>query len=281
MKPVHAGLFLALGAALSPAPVGAATVVLQQGVQPTAAYAGTIDAFVTNGTANNASPNGNYGGAGALAVAAPTAVAPANTQGEFRSLMQFDTAIAKSTFDSLFGAGSWSVTDVSLALRAQAPNNAIFNGNGTLSNTAGFVDFRWLANDSWIEGTGTPSAPGVTGLTYNTLAGFTGAGDEALGSFAFNGATSGLFTASFGLTPGFVIDLLGGGKSTFEMLASSGSQVSGVFTSRSFGTAANRPFLSITAVAVPEPGRALLALLGAAAMVLPRRRLPTFSCRAN
>lgn len=268
-----AGLVLALLTAFPPTAAHAATVLLQNGVQPSAAYAGTIDAFVTDGTTNNASPTSNYGGAGAIAVSAPTAVAPANTQGEFRSLVQFDTAPAKSSFDSQFGSGGWNVTGVQLVLTAQSPGNPIFNGSGTTPvNTAGNIDIRWLADDSWVEGTGSPGAPGATGLTFNTLAGFTGAGDEALGTYSFNGATSGLFTTNLGLTPGFVTDLLGGGKSTFELLASPGSQVSGVFFSRNHSTVGNHPILSISAVAVPEPGRFLLLFLGSVAMLFPRKR---------
>src|SRR5258708_6950854 len=68
----------------------------------------SADAFVTTGPSGNLSGN-NYGGAGALSVAAPGLA-----QGEFQSLLQFSLAGAKSSFDSQFGAGQWSLQSLTL-----------------------------------------------------------------------------------------------------------------------------------------------------------------------
>src|SRR6266850_2517656 len=57
------------------------------------------DAFVTTGASASLSGN-NYGGAGALSVAAANA-----PQGEFQSVLQFSLSGAKSSFDTQFGAG--------------------------------------------------------------------------------------------------------------------------------------------------------------------------------
>src|SRR5690242_3498629 len=64
------------------------------------------DAFVTTGPSNNLISN-NYGGGGTLAL---SAAGLAN--GEFQSVLQFDTSGAKSLFDSAYGAGLWSVQSV-------------------------------------------------------------------------------------------------------------------------------------------------------------------------
>ena len=81
------------------------------------------DAFVTSGPSGTLSAN-NYGGAGALSV-----TAPGLSQGEFQSVLQFDLSGAKSSFDSQFGPGQWSVQSVTLQLTATSPNNAIFNAS--------------------------------------------------------------------------------------------------------------------------------------------------------
>src|SRR5262245_43066598 len=76
----------------------------------------TADAFVTSGPTGNLSTN-NYGGAGALSIAAPNL-----PNGEFQSVLQFGLAGAKSSFDTQFGAGQWSVQSVTLSLTGVGPN---------------------------------------------------------------------------------------------------------------------------------------------------------------
>ena len=207
------------------------------------------DAFVTTGPSGNLSAN-NYGGAGSISLAAPGL-----PQGEFQSVLQFNLSGALSSFNSIFGAGQWSIQSVTLQLNAAPANNAIFN-----TPAAGQFGISWMQNDSWTEGTGSPSAPDASGITFATLQNtFIGAGDQNLGTFSFNGATSGAFTYSLGLSSGLTGDVLTGDNLSLRLLAVD-SSVSGVFNSRNFGTAANRPLLTITAV--PEPGTLSLAVLG-------------------
>src|SRR5262252_5814947 len=109
------------------------------GLLPRSGWAATFslnpgaDAFVTTGPSGNLSSS-NYGGGGALSVAAPGL-----SQGEFQSVLQFSLAGAKSSFDSQFGAGQWSVHSVSLQLTAAAPNNPIFN-----ASSAGQFSISWM-----------------------------------------------------------------------------------------------------------------------------------------
>src|SRR5262249_9801724 len=81
----------------------------------------SADAFVTTGPTGNLL-NSNYGGAGPLSVAAPGL-----SQGEFQSLLQFNLSAAKTSFDSQFGVGQWTIQSVTLQFTAAPPNNSIFN----------------------------------------------------------------------------------------------------------------------------------------------------------
>jgi hypothetical protein len=199
------------------------------------------DAFVTTGPSGNLNGN-NYGGAGALSLAAPGLA-----NGEFQSVLQFDLGGAKASFDSQFGAGQWSVQSLTLQLTAAPTNNSIFN-----ATSAGQFNVFWMQNDSWTEGTGTPQTPTTTGITFTSLQStFIGPSDENLGTFNFNGASSGSASYSLNLTPGLTADLQGGNLISLRMAAAD-SVVSYLFNSRNFGTAASRPLLTITVI--PEPG---------------------------
>jgi hypothetical protein len=116
-----------------------------------------------------------------------------------------------------------------------------------------------MQNDAWTEGTGTPQAPTQTGITFGTLNNFLSPSDETLGTFNFNGATSGNSIYALGLSPSFSADVLAGNNVSLRMFATD-SALSAVFDSRNFGTVSARPLLTITAV--PEPGIAVLAVLG-------------------
>ena len=111
------------------------------------------DAFVSSANASS-----NYGGAGSL-----SAAAVGLPKGEFQSVLKFDLTSAKTSFDSTFGAGLWAIDSITLQFTATPPNNAIFNGSGTTpANSAGQFSVRWMQNDTWTEGIGTPAVPTAT-----------------------------------------------------------------------------------------------------------------------
>jgi hypothetical protein len=234
----------------------AATALALLGALP--AHAATFnlypsaDAFVTTGPSGNLSGN-NYGAAGALSVAASGLA-----KGEFQSVLRFDLSAARTSFDSQFGAGQWNLQSITLSLTATSPNNPIFN-----SSAAGQFGISWMQNDSWAEGAGTPATPTTTGITFSSLPSFTSAGDESLGTFGFNGATSGAATYTLSLTPGFLADASAGNLVGLHLSAAD-SAVSYLFDSVNFSTVSARPLLSV--VAVPEPGA--LSLLAAGAVLL-------------
>jgi hypothetical protein len=232
-----AGFLLALGA-----PPASASVIT---LNPTA------DALVSS-----ANPSSNYGAAGGLSVAAA-----GMAKGEFQSVMMFDASSAMSSFDATYGAGKWTIKAVSLQLTAAAPSNPIFNS----PSAAGEFSVLWIPDDSWTEGTGKPSSPGTAGVTFNAMPSLAGA--EAVGTFSFDGATSGQAAYGFTLASGLLADLAAGHAVSLDLSAAD-SAASYVFNSREFGTAASRPVLSITAT--PEP--ATLALLAAGTALLVRNR---------
>jgi hypothetical protein len=224
------------------------------------------DAFVA---ASN--PNNNYGGAGALAISAAGL-----SQGEFQTVMRFDLASTKAALDSAFGSGNWQITNVTLKLTFSTPTNGLFNNNAN-----GQFAVNWMQDDSWIEGTGQPNNPAQNGVTFASLPGFLAAGESSLGTFAFTGTTT---TNVLAVAPSLMTDMQAGGSVSMHLLAAD-SAVSYLFNSRSFQVVSNRPELSITAVAIPEP-----ATLALGSLVLPlirRRRVnrrfasPAAACRSG
>jgi len=214
------------------------------------------DAFM-----RSAQPNSNFGGAGALAVAAQGL-----PDGAFQSVLRFDTAAAKAAFDAAYGPGQWSIQSVALRLSAAFPNNPIFN-----NPAGGQFSASWMQNDSWEEGFGGPSNPSGEGITFATLPSFLTPNDEVLGTYNYTGATSGSFTYNLGLMPGFTLDAASGGLLSLRLYAAN-TTISYVFRSRSYGTESLRPRLTITAV--PEPAVGILVLIG---LIVIRRRLLTCS----
>jgi hypothetical protein len=191
----------------------------------------TADAFLSAAHASS-----NYGGGGSLSVAA-TGLA----RGEFQSLMQFDTAAAVSQFNTNLGVGRWTIRSVQLTLTSTPAGNPIFN-----PAAAGQFAITWMQNDAWEEGTGTPNAPGTTGVTYNDLASLTSAADELVGVFDYNGVVPEAVTRTLDLTAGFAADLAGGGAVSLRF-SPVGATIAYLFNSRSFNNPVNWPTLSITA----------------------------------
>jgi hypothetical protein len=208
------------------------------------------DAFVANGPTGNLGDN-NYGGGGALAVAASSL-----PNGEFQSLIRFDLSGARLALDAQYGVGQWSIQTVSLQLSSSPHSNAIYN-----DVAAGLFGVSWMANDSWLEGTGNASNPAANGITYNTLQStfINNNADQALGTFSFDGGTTGANSYALNLSPGLTADILSGDDVSLRLFAADNS-VSYLFSSRA-ATFPSQPELIIT-LAVPEPGG--LALFGLA-----------------
>ncbi|MDZ4657111.1 MAG: hypothetical protein SH868_05980 [Bythopirellula sp.] len=206
----------------------------------------TADALVSA-----ANPTNNYGGAGAFAISAIGL-----PKGEFQSLLKFDLATAKASFDTTFGSGNWTLDGATLQLTAANPGNALFN-----ASAAGQIAASWMQNDSWVEGSGTPAAPAATGITFSTLPAFLSGADQSLGTFGFVSATSGLVSYSLEFSSGLAADALAGEITSLRLLAGN-STIAALFNSRTFNTATGRPVLILNAMEIPEPASCVLLGFG-------------------
>ncbi|HTS16838.1 MAG TPA: PEP-CTERM sorting domain-containing protein [Verrucomicrobiae bacterium] len=218
----------------------------------------TADAFV-----RSLDPTHNYGSAGALEVSGSIATNPTSglQEGSLDSFLQFNLATDISTFNSAFGVGQWTISGVTLAVTASTANNADFNYG------AGGFEVRWIGDNAWQEGTGTPNTPGTNGIRYAGEPGILNSDvDESLGTFNYNGATSGQIKLTLGSPAGFISEISTGSLVSLYMTATPGSTIGFTFNSRNFTSSSAWPMLDITAVAVPEPST--LALFGLSCVFL-------------
>ena len=221
----------------------------------------TGDAFVAAGPTGNLRAN-NYGGGGALAVAAGNL-----PNGEFQSVIRFDLSGARASLDAQYGAGQWSLQSVGLQLTSSPHNNTIYN-----DIAAGSFGISLMQNTSWVEGTGNASNPSSTGINFNSLQStFISPGDQALGTFSFDGSSTGVNTYNLNLSSDLSSAIMSGSVAGLRLYAAD-SSVSYLFSSRAMQPP-NQPELLITAV--PEPTIVALAALGSGLLLFrmyPRGR---------
>jgi len=230
----------------------------------------SADTFVATGSSSN--PDGdlssyNFGGAGALTVESGSL-----PNGEFQTVIMFNLSGAENYFNSEYGIGAWTVQSVSLQLTSSAHPNPMFN-----APAAGQFGVSLMANNSWIEGTGTGGAPATDGITYYSLTNtyINNAADQALGTFQFGGGSSGTSAYGLGLSSGGLVSDVEGGDDLSLRLFPADNNVSYLFNSSR--AASGGPELVITAV--PEPGALELAGIGLAALSLWRFIRPRLTQR--
>jgi hypothetical protein len=214
---------------------------------------------IADAVVDSAEADENFGLAGALSLAAP-----ASSAGEFDTFMEFDFSSLEASL--LLGARVQSVT---LELTSALPLNPIFN-----SSVAGNFTIEWITNDAWIEGTGNPNAPDPNSADLNFtnhLDYLTPGTDQALGTFSFNGSTSGDSTYTLALAPNFVADMQAGNHVSLYFTAADAA-VSYLFNSEDFQGPDAAPVLSVTLV--PEPKSRGLLLAGLSLFAANRRRGP-------
>ena len=218
-------------------------------VQAQTTYTGTTyaDAFLATGSTNN--PVGadltglNFGGAGTLVVA------PANSaKGEFQSVLKFNLSNAVALFNTNYGAGHWTITNVSLQLTSNygtggvQPNNAIFP---TISGGTFLIE--WLSNDNWVEGTGTPNLPTTDGVTYDSLPDLLSDAHEILCTNTYTPPGNNIpVTYTLPLTTNLVNDVSAGGDVTL-LFSAADDQIGYLFNSYSYGRG-NEPLIEVTVV---------------------------------
>jgi hypothetical protein len=231
------------------------------------------DAFLAAGAPGN--PVGtnltslNFGSAGTLAIAPAGSV-----KGEFDSVIQFNTAAAVSQFNTTYGAGNWQVTAITLSLASNfgtqgvQPNNGIFN-----TINAGQFGIDWLANNGWVEGTGAGMGgsgyPNNSSVSFNSISSLFSGGSASLGTFRYTPPGNNIYeNYSLPLNTSLVSGAAAGGGVSLYFYAAD-NQVSYLFNSKEFNS--NHPELTITATAVPEPGRLALATSALACLMISRR----------
>ena len=193
-------------------------------------------------------PTHNYGGAGALSVSGPIATNIIGQQaGLLDSFMRFDVSRVASNFNSIYGTGHWGISKAILVVFEQSDaNNTVFNGG------VGPFEIRWIATNSWTEGTGKPNNPTTDGITYNDEPSLLHSNlDKSLGTFV-NGGTNGPVRLSLGAPTGFVSNLSTGSFASLFLTATTNSTVGFTFHSRNFIDSTQFPYLEITAVPISQ-----------------------------
>jgi hypothetical protein len=215
------------------------------------------DAYVTTG-ADGSLSSSNFGAAGALAVSASGL-----PQGEFQSVIKFSLAGATSSFNTQFGAGQWMIDSVTLQLTAAPHGNSIFN-----NVAAGQFAVSLMQNNSWVEGAGNGGTPTSDGISFDSLENtyINNALDQPLGVYEFGGNTIGANSYTLGLSSQLVADALSGGNVSLRLFAAD-SNVSYLFDSRTGGSTAFHPMITVDASVVPETGS--VSLCAAALGILP------------
>jgi hypothetical protein len=214
------------------------------------------DAFLATGSSNNPEGNDltalNFGAAGTLVIAPA-----ASAKGEFQSVLKFSLSNAVSMFNTNFGAGNWSITNISLVLTSNygtngvQPNNAMF----PVISTGEFV-IEWLSDDDWMEGTGTPNLPTTDGVTYDSLVALLSSPTAILGTNTYIPPGDNVaVTYTLPLNTNLVADVSAGGDVSFVLYAAD-NQVGYLFNSCNYGRG-NEPLISVTACLNAVPPKIL------------------------
>jgi hypothetical protein len=223
-----------------------AGIVLTANAQVTNTVTTTDDAFVCTGSSNY---NGgedltglNYGGAGTLVVAPAS-----SSNGVFLSVLKFNLSNGVALFNSTYGSNQWTIASVTLDLTSNFgaagadPDNPLFG----LVSGGQFV-IEWLADDDWVEGTGTPKAPTTDGVTYDSLPTLLAEPSELLctNTYVPPGKNVHVFWP-LPLTSNLVANLAAGGQVSFLFYAAD-NQINYLFNSHEFG-GNNEPLIHVVA----------------------------------
>lgn len=205
----------------------------------TASASSIQDTWVTPGPGDTLTGD-NFGMGGSLEISGTGL-----SKGQAQAIMTFDLAPVKTAFDTAYGADQWRIDSVTVRLTATAPANAIYNA----PTAAGLIQVRWTPTDTWVEGTGTPALPSLTGLNWQTFAPLT-VGAENEGVMHFDGT---LTTADHPLVPssGLLGDIAAGSTASL-IFSAADTTVTGVFNTHEFAKGDSaRPSLIVTASAKP------------------------------
>lgn len=219
------------------------------GAQVTNTVISVADAFLCTGSTNyenGADLTGlNFGAAGTLVVAPPSSSA-----GEFQSVVRFDVSSFPAAFSAVYGSNNWFVAGVSLQLTGNygtagvQPNNPIF----PVIDGGRFV-IEWLADDDWVEGTGTPNLPTTDGVCYNSLPELLSGPHEILCTNFYTPPGNNV-PVNYALPPStnLLADITNGGSVSLLFYAAD-DQIGYLFNSYKYGRG-NEPRISVVAAPI-------------------------------
>jgi len=232
-----------------------------------------VGSFLATGSAAN--PNGSNLGDLDFGDAGTFAIAPASsTKGEMDSVLMFNTSAAVTQFNSVYGAGNWSITGITLSLASNfgvqgvQPNNGIFN-----TINAGSFGIDWLADNSWVigdaGGMGIPGYPNNDYVSYDDIPNLFAAGSDSLGTFTYTPPGNNIYlTYTLPLDSNLINAADTGDVSLYFYAAD--NNVSYLFNSDIFSS--NHPEFTLTATPTPEPGTVALLGAGFVGLLMARRR---------
>ena len=204
----------------------------------------SADAFLATGAPGNPEVSDltgvNFGAAGTLVVAPASSV-----KGEFQSVIRFDISGATNLFNAAYGT-NWVIDGISLEFASNygtggvQPNNPIFD----VIHGGKFV-IEWLADNTWVEGTGTPNFPTADGVTYDSLPDLLSSGHEALCTNIYvPPGDNAPVTWTLPVIGSLSNNVVSGGEVSFRLYAAD-NQVNYLFNSYKYGHG-NEPKIHIT-----------------------------------
>jgi len=233
---------------------------------------------ITNSSADAmlsaASPMLNFGAAGTLSIA------PASSaKGEFDTVLMFNTANAVSQFNATYGAGDWLITGLTLSLASNFGTNGAKPSSSILNTVSGGnFGIDWLANDTWVEGTGsgngTSGYPNNSMVSFDSIASLMAAGYDSLGTYTYAPPGNNVY-ASYALVldASLATNAAAGGAVSLYFYAAD-NQVSYLFNSRDYtGNPGNHPELTLTVEPTPEPATVSLLAVSLGGILLWRRAM--------
>jgi hypothetical protein len=229
-------------------------------------------AFMASGPSGGPNlSNTNFGNSGTLAIA------PASSaKGAFDSVLLFNTASAVSQFNTLYGAGNWTITGARLSLASNfgvqgvQPGNQLFN-----VINAGSFGIDSLADTTWTVGNGGGNGvagyPGNNFVDYAYVPTLLGFGNDFLGNFTYTPPGNNVYLTY--TLPGndAILDSTAANGTVSLLFYAADNQVSYLFNSQQFGS--NHPQLTLTATPTPEPGAMALITVAFSSFWIARRKM--------
>ena len=212
-------------------------------------------------------PTLNYGNAGTYAIASGSL-----SQGEYDSVLMFNTAAAFSQFNTTYGAGNWTITGVTLSLASNFGTNGATPGSQFNKISGGNFNIDLLSDNNWSGGNGGGTGILATGneVSFNYESTLLGSPYDSLGTFTFTPPGNNTYANyALGLDANLVASADAGGDVSLYFTPAD-NQISYLFNAPKFGS--NFPELTLDASEAPEPGTLAMLATGLGGYLLSQRQ---------